>query len=235
MEQDINKKIFDEHSANYSREVDEVVAFSGLKADFFTRVKAERLLEYLGDHFGDVSSLKLLDLGCGVGTYETLLNGHVGSVTGIDVSEQSIEKARQNNPQNTYLSYDGRKLPFEDNSFDAVFAICVMHHVPVENWSGFVAEAMRVTRKGGAFAIFEHNPWNPLTQHVVSSCEFDADAVLLTPKKIQKAFDQGGVKQASRKVDYMLAIPPKGGVLKAADKMLSKIAIGAQYAVFSVK
>lgn len=34
-------------------------------------------------------------------------------------------------------------------------------------------------KQGGHFIIFEHNPVNPVTRHLVKNCPFDADAVLL--------------------------------------------------------
>lgn len=232
---DISRELFNSHSAGYTHEVDEAVSFSGLKSDFFTRAKADYLIKLVDKHFGASNDLKVLDLGCGIGTYEALLKNRIGSITGIDVSEKSIELARTHNPDNTYEVYDGRTLPFEDESFDVVFAICVMHHVPVDLWPRFVAEAMRVARPSGLFAIFEHNPWNPLTQHVVSSCEFDDDAVLLTPKKIRRAFKEGKVSAREQRSRYMLAIPPMGKVLGFTDSLFDRIPVGAQYAFYSIK
>lgn len=232
---DINRDLFNSHSAAYTHEVDEAVGFSGLKSDFFTRAKADYLIKLVEKHFDTSKDLKLLDLGCGIGTYEALLDDRIGSITGIDVSEKSIEVAKTHNPDHTYEVYDGRTLPFEDESFDVVFAICVMHHVPVDLWPRFVAEAMRVTRSSGMFVIFEHNPWNPLTQHVVSSCEFDDDAVLLTPKKIRRAFEEGNTPAREQKSRYMLAIPPVGKVLGFADRLFDRVPVGAQYAFYSIK
>ena len=67
--------------------------------------------------------------------------------------------------------YDGEKLPFPDETFDVVLAICVLHHVPVSQRYTFVSEMVRVARSGGVVAIFEHNPFNPLTRHAVNSCQ----------------------------------------------------------------
>jgi hypothetical protein len=37
-------------------------------------------------------------------------------------------------------------------------------------------------KEDGHFIIFEHNPINPVTRHLVKNCPFDADAVLLSTK-----------------------------------------------------
>ena len=81
------------------------------------------------------------------------------------------------NPTVRYQAYDGKTLPYDDASVDLAFAIRVMHHVAVGDRPQFASELRRVVRPGGLAVIFEHNPYNPLTQHVVRNCEFDEGAV----------------------------------------------------------
>ena len=100
-------------------------------------------------------------------------------MTGIDVSERSVDYARRHNPGVRYDTYPGGRLPYDDNAFDVAFTSCVMHHVPVPQWGEFVGEMNRVIRPGGIAVVFEHNPWNPVTSRIVSTCPIDADAVLL--------------------------------------------------------
>ena len=38
-------------------------------------------------------------------------------------------------------------------------------------------------KNDGQLIIFEHNPLNPITRKIVKECEYDEDAILLTPKK----------------------------------------------------
>ena len=98
----------------------------------------------------------------------------------MDVSDSSIELARTRNPEIDYHHSADGKLPFESASFDVVFAICVWHHVPPDQWTTFISELSRVTVPNGLLLIYEHNPWNPLTRLVVSRCAFDEDAVLVS-------------------------------------------------------
>lgn len=65
------------------------------------------------------------DLGCGDG-FGSLKLAELGYyVTGIDVSEEMIHKAKGTNVGNSaqFIKGDISNLPFEDNSFDAVLAI----------------------------------------------------------------------------------------------------------------
>ena len=107
----------------------------------------------------------------------------VGSLFGVDISEEMLAQARGSVPDAEYRWYDGEKLPFPDETFDVVLAICVLHHFPESRRYKFVSEMVRVARSGGIVAVFEHNPLNPLTRHAVNSCQLDEDAVLLRSRE----------------------------------------------------
>lgn len=62
-------EIFDAWQARYSEAVNDAVPFSGLDVDFFTRVKADYTLDLARAQFGDLSKVRLLDIGCGVGNF----------------------------------------------------------------------------------------------------------------------------------------------------------------------
>lgn len=72
---------------------------------------------------------KVLDIGCGYGKYTQMLSKKFYTVTGIDLSQQSINFARSqhNEPNIAYIVADSRKLPFKDKSFDVVFSRISLH------------------------------------------------------------------------------------------------------------
>ena len=216
--------IFDTHSEDYDAVTDASIAFSGIKADFFARAKAYHLLADLRKHFGKTKDLALLDIGCGIGKYFSLLRDDVGSIEGVDVSEGSLDTARRHHPDIPATLYDGRRLPFPDNSFDVAYTVCVLHHVPPTYWQGFADEMSRVVRPGGRAYIFEHNPLNPLTRKAVNDCPYDEDAVLLRPRETETLF----TGHTSR-TEHILTLPAIGGLPKAIDRMFSKLPLGAQY------
>ncbi|TIU25363.1 MAG: class I SAM-dependent methyltransferase, partial [Mesorhizobium sp.] len=108
-------------------------------------------------------------------------------------------------------------------------AICVMHHVPPENWKLFAAELARVTRPGGVVLIFEHNPYNPLTRRAVSNCPFDEDAVLLSKGQVMKHLHDAGLRDVDGR--YILNVPSINGPLRRIDEALGFVPFGAQYYV----
>lgn len=218
---------FDAYAGSYDDEVNRSLGFLGVKVDYFTRVKAAYLLDLLGSHFDRPDALSLLDVGCGVGNYHALLDGKLGAISGTDVSAACVAQAQARNPGVTYRPYDGSRLPFDDDSFDAAVTICVLHHVPPPQWSAFVAEMKRVVRPGGMAVIFEHNPLNPLTRRVVSNCEFDADAVLLRQHQARGLLEGAGF--ATVRSRSILSVPTAGPLSRRIDLIAGKLGLGAQY------
>jgi len=200
-----------------------------MSADFFTRVKAGYILDLARETFNTPDKVSALDIGCGVGNYHSLLAPHFGQLSGVDVSGESIEVARRRGLPVTYDVYDGATLPYSAGSFDVVFTICVIHHVPPARWSAFASEMRRVLKSGGLALIFEHNPRNPLTMRVVNSCPFDTDAVLLRSETAEALLSTAGFKQIRSR--HILSIPAANIWLRRVDSLFSSLRFGAQYYV----
>lgn len=223
---------FDQHASTYASAVNDSIAFSGLKVDTFVRAKALQLRRLFQDN-GIGPADRIIDVGCGIGTYELELSGQWSNMVGIDVSEGSIAQARLNCAKAEFLAFDGRTMPFPSQSVAAAFAICVWHHVPPQDWTIFLSEIRRILRPGGIFAVFEHNPRNPLTRWAVERCVFDKDAVLLSLPTARELLYEAGfsiVKSA-----YILSIPATGGILGRIDDWLAPLPTGAQYMVLARK
>lgn len=218
---------FDRYRDCYEESVNSAISFTGMKVDLFTRIKVDYFEDILRKKVGDLRHCDVVDIGCGVGLYHPLLQPKVSSLTGIDVSQASIERAREYNREVEYACYDGHTLPCETGRFDAAMAICVMHHVPEKSWQRVINEMARVVRPGGVVCVFEHNPRNPLTRRVVDKCPFDADAVLLKASRVEALLEAAGLGQVRSR--YILNIPPIGRVLRYVDGLGSFLALGAQY------
>lgn len=224
---DLPTSEFDAYTANYNQEINKALRFSGLDIDFFALVKNDYLVDILDARLGGAAKVELLDVGCGVANAHKQLVRRVGKLAGIDVSAASIAVARQRNPGIQYEVFDGTRLPFSDRSLDAAFAINVFHHVPVTQRSALVDDIHRVLRPGGLFAIFEHNPLNPVTRHVVDTCEFDKDAVLLKRRDSEGLLSTSGFSDV--KTRYIFAVPAAGRLLRGVDRLFSLLPLGAQY------
>jgi SAM-dependent methyltransferase len=226
---------FDRHKETYRSDIDRTVAFSGQSHDFFTRVKAEYLIDLFRvlERERDRSTLPLeiLDIGCGHGHIHPYLtqSSMRMNLSAIDVAATVVEEASLLNPTVDYRAYEGERLPYGDSSFDAAYTIAVMHHIPPTQWSDFLNEMRRVTRPGGLIVIFEHNPINPLTRWIVRTCPIDENAVLLGNRRLSKLVSQADFVEV--KSQYILFTPLDGPRYRAFDKLIGWLPLGAQYYV----
>ena len=119
--------------------------------------------------FTPVAGSALLDAGCGTGNFSLKLAEKGVKVTGIDISEEMMSIARVKTEKAgfdvEYKFGNLYELPFEDESFDAVFSMAAFEFIK-EPQKAF-DELMRVTRKGGTLMIGTINgdsPWGELYQ-----------------------------------------------------------------------
>jgi SAM-dependent methyltransferase len=107
------------------------------------------LVELLGAGDG-----ALVDIGCGTGSYAVALAELGWTVTGVDVSEDMLRRAREKGVET--VQADATTLPFEDASFDA--AVSVFTHTDVDDFSAVVREVARVLRSGAPFVYVGVHP-----------------------------------------------------------------------------
>ena len=94
---------------------------------------------------------EILDVGIGVGDLSGLFN--VKSVTGIDISKAMLKECKKQHPEFTLVLGDAKKLPFKDNSFDAV--CCRNFLQNFENPKKPFREMLRVLKRGGKIVVVE--------------------------------------------------------------------------------
>lgn len=122
------------------------ILFSG----YFVR---HRLLEGITKHASKLGGV-MLDFGCGSKPYKSLFK--VDKYVGLDYDGEG--HCHQNEQIDYY--YDGKKIPFADNTFDSVFTTEVFEHV--FNLPEILPEIKRVMKKDALilitcpFAIAEH-------------------------------------------------------------------------------
>lgn len=220
---------YDRYRERYRRELDRAVSFSGATHEFFTRAKAEELMRVAQGHLGDPAQLDALDVGCGIGLTDRHLAGRFRSLTGTDVAPGVLETAATRNPGVRYELAERGRLPFDDDAFDLVFAVCVVQVVPRQERPQFVAELSRVARPGGLVVIFEHNPYNLLTRLVVRRCEFGEDARMLTQTEASRLLEKNSLQPIDR--GFILLMPSRRNRVLALERLLRRMPLGAQYYV----
>lgn len=220
---------FDSHADSYRDDVESAISWSGKDVDYFAHGKAEHLAALAARQLGDPSRLRALDVGCGVGVTDGFLAGRFGELHGVDLAADAVEKARAANPGVSYQAYDGGQLPFEPDSFDLVFTICVLHHVPRPDWTAFAGELRRVARPGGLVVVFEHNPLNPLTRVSVNRCPFDENVELLRAGMTTGVLREAGLTPAEQR--YIFFLPLRRIAESRIERALRRVPFGAQYFV----
>ncbi|CAM9227169.1 unnamed protein product, partial [Ectocarpus fasciculatus] len=115
---------------------------------------------YLGGRLGVSRGAKVLDCGCGIGgPYRNIAQFTGADITGITINEYQVKRGNEVNKkmgvdkQCRSIQGDFMKLPFEDNSFDGVYAIEATCHAPQRE--GVYSEIYRVLKPGCVFACYE--------------------------------------------------------------------------------
>ncbi len=226
----MEKNSFDQYADNYRQiHTKNVQGISGESSDYFSEYKIQELYTM----FDFESDVKFLDLGCGDGNSAKYIKKYFPECAywGLDVSAESIQIAQSRGlSQCVFEQYDGNNIPYENETFDVVFMACVLHHVEESEHIPLLKEVKRVLKKTGLVIIFEHNPYNPLTQKVVKDCPFDEGVILISAKKMHKLLKDAGFYDGI-KTRYTIFFPRKGIFKKmlSIEKRLYWCPLGGQY------
>jgi 2-polyprenyl-3-methyl-5-hydroxy-6-metoxy-1,4-benzoquinol methylase len=109
-------------------------------------------------HLGDVTSLQVLEIGCGVGEFSQLLAERGARVIGADISPLAIEETghRLERYEGTEaIVADICAVPFRDESFDLVVSLETIEHSSDPRKA--LAELVRLTRRGGRLIVSNPN------------------------------------------------------------------------------
>jgi 2-polyprenyl-3-methyl-5-hydroxy-6-metoxy-1,4-benzoquinol methylase len=91
---------------------------------------------------------RVLDIGCGEGTFTAVIAAAGAHPIGVEVAESAIDRARAAHPGLDFrLAPIGGPLPLEDATFDLVWASEVIEHVA--DTAAWLNELRRVLKRGG--------------------------------------------------------------------------------------
>ncbi len=137
----------------------------------------------------------VLDFGCGNGRIFKAFQGRDMHYIGTDQSSGLIETAITNHKtfvesgEAQFLVTSGETLLFPDASFDAVFSIAVLHHIPsLEKRKALLAEFKRVLKPDGVLFVTVWNLWQekymPLIvkytlKKIIGQSELDSKDILV--------------------------------------------------------
>jgi SAM-dependent methyltransferase len=123
--------------------------------EFFERVEAHRYAKEwhipAAADFAGARGLRVLEIGCGLGTDGAQFAKAGADYTGVDLTDAAIDLARQrfegSGLPGEFRVTDAENLDFADESFDLVYSHGVLHHTP--DTARAVQEIHRVLKPGG--------------------------------------------------------------------------------------
>ncbi|CAB16897.1 Sterol 24-C-methyltransferase erg6 [Schizosaccharomyces pombe] len=168
---------------------------------------------YLAYRMGIKPGSRVLDVGCGVGGPAREITEFTGcNLVGLNNNDYQISRCnnyavkRNLDKKQVFVKGDFMHMPFEDNTFDYVYAIEATVHAP--SLEGVYGEIFRVLKPGGVFGVYE---W-------VMSDDYDSSI----PKHREIAYNievGDGIPQMVRKCDAVEAIKKVGFNLLEEDDL----------------
>ena len=107
-----------------------------------------QVLKELVKSSGITNNSQVLEIGCGTGTYSIALQQQVPmKCWAIDPSEEMLKKAISQTSTITFQQGRAEALNFEENFFDFIFSVDVIHHL--EDIVPYFTEGFRVLKPSG--------------------------------------------------------------------------------------
>src|SRR5712691_10375290 len=127
--------------------------------EFFARVEAHRYAKEWhipeAADFAGTRGLRVLEIGCGLGTDGAQFAKAGADYTGVDLTDAAVELATKHfellGLRGDFRTADAENLDFADESFDLVYSHGVLHHTP--DTAAAVSEIHRVLKPGGRAVV----------------------------------------------------------------------------------
>jgi ubiquinone/menaquinone biosynthesis C-methylase UbiE len=130
----------------------------GGPAPYCTHAIVKRI-QVIDEHVS-LQGKRVLDLGCGIGSYTEELAQRAQWVCGLDPLESNLQQFRKQIPR---IQGVGENLPFATASFDAITMIEVLEHTDSD--VQVLRECFRVLKPSGVLILFVPNKLYPFESH----------------------------------------------------------------------
>ncbi len=123
---------------------------------FLSELERKPFDRKLLDDFAERIEGPVADIGCGPGHVARYLSERGVRVSGVDLSQQMIEQARELNSGISFRQGDMGALDFETGSLEAIVAFYSIIHIARERVTDVLREFARVLRPAGALLLSVH-------------------------------------------------------------------------------
>jgi SAM-dependent methyltransferase len=147
MKPEVAKQLIEKTKEDYEKIAESFATFRG-------RLWPE--LEKFGQYVKDGDTI--LDLGCGNGRLYELFKARPVKYVGVDSCPRLIEIAKEKYQSDSFQLADTLNLPFKEETFDVVFSIALLHHIPSEELRLDAIGEVRRVLKTNATLVF--TCWN---------------------------------------------------------------------------
>lgn len=133
------------------------------KENYFSATRSPHIIKRTMKAIAEVKEPRVLDMGCGVGDFLKAFSRMRTSALlyGVDFSTDTIHTAQQNctsiNPPPELHAIERYPTPWSDGTFDAIYSIEVIEHLPDKALDLMFREANRILKTGGFFFITTPN------------------------------------------------------------------------------
>jgi ubiquinone/menaquinone biosynthesis C-methylase UbiE len=133
-----------------SNKIKKIVSQKGKSHWLNRKSNTKEFINTLKKHFSDLKGLKILDAGCAQGRDSAEIAKFDGKVVGLDYSKEFIKEAKLAHPEMTFKQGHIEKLPFLNNTFDAVYCVNTLFYTKLDK---SLPELERVLKPNGILFI----------------------------------------------------------------------------------
>ncbi|NNC95428.1 MAG: methyltransferase domain-containing protein [Chitinophagales bacterium] len=175
----------------------------GIRNQIMDRVQSRILSNFIKNE--SFAGKEILELGCGVGRWVPFFRQFGLKYSGVDISKEMLEIVKEKYPDIDFSEYNpGDRLKYDDNHFDYIVSITVLHHNPQEDQKKIIKELSRILKPGGKIFIMESCRSEYFTTFSNTEEEWEAmfaeSGMRMNKKRLYRYFSVQGMLRSIKKI-----------------------------------
>jgi ubiquinone/menaquinone biosynthesis C-methylase UbiE len=136
-----------------------LINYNNIALEYARHRKADqRVVENLLSDGRITAVSRVLEVGCGTGNFIIALEAATGCACfAVDSSEEMLKLASRRLEKINFKHAEAEEMPFEQNSFDLVFSVDMIHHL--SDHAVYFREARRVLATGAKICTVTESEW----------------------------------------------------------------------------